>query len=54
MIRWNPSAGPTLGIEWELQLIDGRTRLLRQDAQEVLAALPGLDKSGEHPKSGSR
>ncbi len=49
-ISWNPSCGPTLGIEWELQLIDARTRLLRQDADEVLAALPGLDASGEHPK----
>ena len=38
-ISWNPSRGPTLGIEWELQLIDARTRLLRQDADEVLAAL---------------
>ena len=49
-ISWKPSRGPTLGIEWELQLIDARTRLLRQDADEVLAALPGLDASGEHPK----
>ena len=43
--RW-PSAGtrhaaPTLGVEWELQLIDAHTRALRQDAREVLAALPG-------------
>jgi glutamate---cysteine ligase / carboxylate-amine ligase len=50
-IRWNPSRGPTLGIEWELQLIDRRTKLLRQDAREVLAALPGRDESGEHPKA---
>jgi glutamate---cysteine ligase / carboxylate-amine ligase len=49
-ISWNPSRGPTLGIEWELQLIDATTRLLRQDADEVLAALPGLDASGEHPQ----
>jgi len=49
-IKWNPSAGPTLGIEWELQLIDSATRLLRQDAREVLSALPGLDEAGEHPK----
>ena len=49
-ISWNPSRGPTLGIEWELQLIDAQTRLLRQDADEVLAALPGLDASGEHPQ----
>jgi glutamate---cysteine ligase / carboxylate-amine ligase len=49
-ITWNPSRGPTLGIEWELQLIDRRSRMLRQDAREVLAALPGLTESGEHPK----
>jgi carboxylate-amine ligase len=50
VIRWNASRGATLGVEWELQLIDARTRLLRQDAREVLAALPGLSESGEHPK----
>jgi carboxylate-amine ligase len=49
-IPWNPSRGPTLGIEWELQLIDRRSRMLRQDAREVLASLPGLMESGEHPK----
>jgi carboxylate-amine ligase len=49
-ITWNPSRGPTLGIEWELQLIDRRSRMLRQDAREVLAALPDLMESGEHPK----
>src|ERR1700729_1728192 len=49
-IPWTPSRGPTLGIEWELQLIDRRSRMLRQDAREVLAALPGVGESGEHPK----
>ncbi len=49
-IRWNASRGVTLGVEWELQLIDAGTKLLRQDAREVLAALPGLSESGEHPK----
>jgi glutamate---cysteine ligase / carboxylate-amine ligase len=49
-ISWSPSRGPTLGVEWELQLIDSGTRMLRQDAYEVLAALPGLRESGEHPK----
>jgi glutamate---cysteine ligase / carboxylate-amine ligase len=49
-IAWTPSRGPTLGIEWELQLIDRRSRMLRQDAREVLAALPGLTESGEHQK----
>ena len=50
-IPWTPSPGPTLGIEWELQLIDRRSRMLRQDAREVLAALPGRSESGEHPKA---
>jgi carboxylate-amine ligase len=49
-IEWNPSSGPTIGVEWEVQLIDAKTRLLRQDAATVLAGLPGLQESGEHPK----
>jgi carboxylate-amine ligase len=49
-IRWNPSRGPTLGVEWELQLIDSGSRMLRQDAHEVVAAASGLRESGEHPK----
>ena len=49
-ISWNPSRGPALGVEWELQLIDAQTRMLRQDADAVLAALPGLGASGEHPQ----
>jgi carboxylate-amine ligase len=49
-IEWKPSAGPTLGVEWEVQLVDAQTRMLRQDAAAVLAALPGLLESGEHPK----
>jgi carboxylate-amine ligase len=49
-ISWNPSRGATIGVEWELQLLDTRTRMLRQDAGEVLAALPGLTEEGEHPK----
>jgi glutamate---cysteine ligase / carboxylate-amine ligase len=49
-IDWNPSPGPTLGVEWEVQLIDAETRMLRQEAGEVLAGLPGLQESGEHPK----
>jgi len=49
-IEWNPSSGSTLGVEWEVQLIDAQTRLLRQEAGIVLAGLPGLQESGEHPK----
>ena len=49
-IEWKPSAGPTLGVEWEVQLVDAHTRMLRQEAATLLAALPGLSESGEHPK----
>ncbi len=49
-IEWKPSAGPTLGVEWEVQLVDAQTRMLRQEAATLLAALPGLSESGEHPK----
>jgi carboxylate-amine ligase len=49
-IDWNPSRGATLGVEWELQLIDARTRALRQEASEVLAALPELGEASERPK----
>ncbi|HEY2578313.1 MAG TPA: glutamate--cysteine ligase [Streptosporangiaceae bacterium] len=50
VIDWNPSRGATLGVEWELQLIDTRTRMLRQDAREVLGALPELAEGSERPK----
>ncbi len=50
VIAWNASRGATLGVEWELQLIDAQSRLLRQDAGDVLALLPGLSESGDHPK----
>ena len=45
-IWWNPSRGATLGIEWELQLIDGTSKLLRQDAREVIAEPQGPDGAG--------
>jgi carboxylate-amine ligase len=48
IIEWNPSKGPTLGVEWELQLIDAKTKALRQDAGKVLADLPNIDETGEH------
>lgn len=50
VIDWNSSRGPTLGVEWELQLIDAHTRALRQDAREVLAALPELAAGDGTPK----
>lgn len=49
-IVFNPSRGATLGVEWELQLVDRHTRRLRQDAKEVLAAVPELSESAR-PKA---
>ena len=49
-IWWNPSRGATLGVEWELQLIDAASRLLRQDAREVISALRGREGPGPQPK----
>jgi len=49
-IWWNPSHGTTLGIEWELQLIDAATKLLRQDAREVISALRGREDAGPPPR----
>lgn len=47
-IEFNASRGATLGVEWEIQLIDADTKHLRQDAREVLAALPALSEGGIH------
>ncbi|RJL23668.1 glutamate--cysteine ligase [Bailinhaonella thermotolerans] len=44
-IEFNPSRGATLGVEWELQLVDVKTRHLRQDAREVLSALPEMSET---------
>jgi carboxylate-amine ligase len=49
-IDWNTSHGATLGVEWEIQLIDAETRMLRQDARDVIAALPELAEGSERPK----
>jgi carboxylate-amine ligase len=49
-IDWNPSLGPTLGIEWEVQLIDSETMQLRQEAGKVLGDLPVSGDTGEHPR----
>ncbi|GAA2718188.1 glutamate--cysteine ligase [Actinocorallia aurantiaca] len=43
-IRFNPSRGATLGVEWELQLVDDESRMLRQDAGQVLADVPQLSE----------
>src|SRR5690242_1760240 len=49
-IEWNPSRGATLGVEWEVQLIDSKTRLLRQEAGKLLDELPVGADTGEHPR----
>src|SRR6266513_5669916 len=49
-IEWNPSRGPTLGVEWEVQLIDSETKLLRQEAGKLLDELPVAADTGEHPR----
>ena len=49
-IQFNASRGATLGVEWELQLVDAETMRLRQDAREVLAALPRLSETQGNPK----
>ena len=49
-IWWNSSRGTTLGVEWELQLIDATSKLLRQDAREVIAALRGREETGPQAK----
>jgi carboxylate-amine ligase len=49
-IEWNPSRGATLGVEWEVQLIDAETKLLRQEANKLLDGLPADPDTGEHPR----
>lgn len=47
-LTFNSSSTSTLGIEWELQLVDPQTRELTSGANEILEQLaPG----GEHPKA---
>lgn len=48
-IEFNTSERATLGVEWELQLVDGKSRHLRQEAQQVLAALPDLSTDCDIP-----
>jgi len=49
-IRFSSSERASLGVEWELQLVDRETRQLTSGANEILAELTpeGLD---EHPKA---
>ncbi|MBI4942213.1 MAG: glutamate--cysteine ligase [Actinobacteria bacterium] len=49
-VDFTPSPAPTLGVEWELGLVDAGTGDLVQLADTVLAALPGPDGSPGHPR----
>jgi YbdK family carboxylate-amine ligase len=49
-IDFNASAGTSLGIEWELELVDRTSGELVSAATEILAEL-GLPYGGEHPKA---
>lgn len=49
-IPFNPSAGPTLGVEWELELVDLDTRQLTPRAVEILTELTP-DGEEEHPRA---
>jgi carboxylate-amine ligase len=50
-IEFNPSPGPSLGVEMELELIDLRTGHLASAASEILAELGEGHPDGEHPKA---
>ncbi|MFI6574614.1 glutamate--cysteine ligase [Nocardiopsis sp. NPDC050513] len=48
-IAFKSSERATLGVEWELQLVDRSTRHLRQEAQELLSELPDLSAGADVP-----
>lgn len=47
---FNPSSGPTLGVEWELELVDPVTRELSSRAVEILQSITPEGKQ-EHPRA---
>ncbi len=49
-ILFNASAGPSLGVEVELQLVDGTSRELRSGASEILRRLE-KERGEPHPKA---
>ncbi|MGN6694639.1 MAG: glutamate--cysteine ligase [Aquihabitans sp.] len=50
-IPFRSSAGPSLGIEVELELVDVRTGHLASHATEILAELGAGHPDGEHPRA---
>lgn len=49
-VDFAPSAGPSIGVEVELELIDPHTRELVSGAQQILAGM-GAAHGGQHPKA---
>ena len=49
-IPFNPSAGSSLGVEWELELVDLESRELTSAASEILAEITPVPGE-EHPKA---
>ncbi len=50
-IPFTSSPRSSLGVEWELELVDTETRLLRSAASDLLAELSAPYGGGEHPKA---
>ena len=50
-IDFNSSAGPSLGVEVELEVVDAETGALASAASEMLAELGEGHPRGEHPKA---
>ena len=48
-IAFKSSERATLGVEWELQIVDRNSRHLRQEAQQLLAELPDLSAEAAVP-----
>ena len=48
-IAFKSSERATLGVEWELQIVDRNSRHLRQEARELLAELPDLSADAAVP-----
>ena len=49
-IDFSPSERTSLGVEWELELVDLDTRQLTGASDELLAAI-SAEGDGEHPKA---
>lgn len=48
-IEFNSSNRATLGVEWEVLIVDSQSRHLRQEAERLLAELKDLSQAPVHP-----